>query len=149
MLDGAMVVAVLSDMASSALAFGHSQSQSYQPSQHPRQPVSLVPPWEVLCGDWPILGPFRIHSGCVGVHLGFKGRYMIVWCFIYCRGTAWLVTVAVQRRGCYESLIWFASGMRLSVHTHTPVHIRVSTKVLTSPSLIYAYIYIYTHRAPL
>ena len=26
--------------------------------------------------------------------------------FILSRGTAWLVTVAVQRRGCYKSLIW-------------------------------------------
>ena len=25
---------------------------------------------------------------------------------ILSRGTAWLVTVAVQRRGCYKSLIW-------------------------------------------
>ena len=29
------------------------------------------------------------------------------WCFeLFSRGTAWLVTVAVQRRGCYKSLIW-------------------------------------------
>ena len=26
--------------------------------------------------------------------------------FFFSRGTAWLVTVAVQRRGCYKSLIW-------------------------------------------
>ena len=29
-----------------------------------------------------------------------------LFCFLFSRGTAWLVTVAVQRRGCYKSLIW-------------------------------------------
>ena len=45
------------------------------------------------------LPPFR--EACVRVTLGIIGN-LKVWN----RGTAWLVTVAVQRRGCYKSLIW-------------------------------------------
>ena len=62
-----MVVAVLSDMASSALAFGHSQSQSYQPSQHLVNQSLWFHPGRCSVGTDQSWGPFGFIVG-VGVY---------------------------------------------------------------------------------
>ena len=45
-------------------------------------------------------------EACVCVPLVVTGILLNCILVILSRGTAWLVTVAVQRRGCYKSLIW-------------------------------------------